>query len=175
MVSPVADMVRLVLAVFEAYGVPQAAWGQVALWEQHLPRNDLLDASTAAACCRSALTQSRADWRAEQCLFHKHQTLHVGEDWAASAWDDPWSLTADPRSAALDKAVAVPFGDSDFAVYGDGGYDEKKTHAAHRLGRLARLRHTGRSPPTSARGSQPCCHLVLGMRGPLFIRPRQCQ
>ena len=100
--------------------------GQVALWAQHLPRNDLLDASTAAACCRSALTQSRADWRAEQCLFHKHQTLHVGEDWAASAWDDPWSLTADPRSAALDKAVAVPFGDSDFAVYGDGGYDGKK-------------------------------------------------
>ena len=91
-------------------------------WKCVLSASSCISAHTCARLYCRAIDDSKRDW-ATECNIFRAGFRSIPEDAAQSAWDHPRMENGDLRCNHLD--APRPIRDSEFALYGDGGYDIK--------------------------------------------------
>lgn len=119
-VGVLANTIRTALVAFRGAALPMAHWDDPAHWVGHVSAACSFSALDVASAVGQCLQADSVEWRAECAMFRPRVLPPViPMDWPVTAWDDPWSEAADPRSQFLDEAHASFT--QDFGIYGDGG------------------------------------------------------
>ena len=120
-VGAVANIIRLAIKEFGRTGILPSRWKITSAWRNVLPENSVLSAHTWSVLYPSACADSHNDWINECNIFRASLNSNQLEDWAQSAWDDPYWERADLRRMHL--GTLKPTNGNSYASFGDGGYD----------------------------------------------------
>ena len=118
-VGPLANAVRATVRTLQSDDIPIEAWDLPELWVSVAEVG--VSPAECAAAAGEAVIQMRQDW-ATECGLAQVECADILEDWAPSAWEEPDSIGADPRSRHLDSTLHGLAG-LDMGLFADGGAD----------------------------------------------------
>ena len=125
-VGLLANTIRGAVGRARAQGIPTSTWARQATWTPLLAGSRAISPAALARAAARALAQAASDWAAECAMFHASAVgAALQEDWPDRAWEDPWSPNLDLRGRHLDAIVHLPFQESEYGLYGDGGYSSR--------------------------------------------------